>query len=375
MLKHGLLFIVGMSFACGPVLSSPLSDATVFTWDQSDYGISFSLVGPFGAVEDFVHQGGRSGHVYLCRMCRDCVVTCDKLVMARFAPKEVSDSSLETYTLQYEPRFKNARGLVVETTKRISLGDVPALLIRFSNTSNEPAGDLPSKGKGCWLVADANGLRYKILAFDMTGGDLVNDAQLGGVFKTLKITDMQGRPPPIVTDPPRYKPIDFNAKDLTTFGVTLGEKLDLSTSRAAKQQIIVGDQKYPFGTNNGIAEFTKALDGSASALEIFAQYHEGIIDEIHVVTRNDYFFKYLRDELNRRTTRSKTDQDFDDYTLKFGGFPVRISLLRASEGRQAHIYFRRDDLIQKAVEAYQCSAEFQKEKEKETQAERDATRP
>jgi hypothetical protein len=330
----------------------------MFTWDQSDYGISFSLAGPYGGVEDSVHQGERTGHIYLCRMNRETQIFGDKWIIVRFAPKATNEPPLESYALLDEPRLKGASKIVVESKKSIFLGSVPALLFLFSNESDEPILDLRAKCRGYWLVADANGLRYKVMASDEQRGDVLNDAELGSVLKTLKITDMHGQPPPVITNPPRYRQIDFNANSLTTFGVTLGEKLEISTTRADKQGIQFPGVDYAFGTNNGQAQFPKGLDGSTSAIGVFAMYHNDIIDEIEVITRDDYFYKYLRDELNHRTN-STVFVTNGEYTVNFGGRPVRISM-SGGEGRQDHIFFRRDDLIKKGVEAYQQSERIRK---------------
>ncbi len=340
-----------MLLLTGVPISGHAEETPVFNWNQTDYGISFSLAGPYGGIEDSVHQGERTGYIYLCRMNRETRVFGDKWVIVRFAPKDTNEPPFESYTLKDEPRLKNASSVIVESMKSISLGDVPAKLFFFVNNSSEPINDLPAKGKGYWLVADANGLRYKVMALDTKSGDVLNDVELGGVLKTLKVTDMHGKPPPVITDPPRYRPIDFNATSLTTFGVTLGEKLGISTMRADKQGIPIPTVVYAFGTNNGQAQFPKGLDGSTSALGIFTQYHDDIVDEIEVITRDDYFYKYLRDELNRRTN-STVSVTNGEYTVNFGGYPVRISM-SGGEGRQDHIFFRRDDLIKNAVEAYE----------------------
>ena len=335
MIKQKLLCLIGILFVPSLAFSNFASETNVLNWNEPDYGISLSLVGPYNGGRANISQGERTGYAYIFRIPSEPgAIIGYKYMVVRFAPRETNDPPLGFYSLKADSCFHNLPNIIVESRKPIFVGAVPALLISFTNNSEEPSGDLWRKGSGYWIVADANGLRYKILAFDAKGGNALLDKELGGVLKTLKITDMHGQPPPVDTNPPRYKHIDFNATSLTTFGVTLGETLDALLARAAKQGILV---MYP-ENRNGLAQLQQSLDGSTSALDIFAQYHDGIIDEIHVVTRDDYFFKYLRDELNRRTNSTVTMTN-GEYTLKFGGCPVRISMA-GGEGRQDHIFFQ-----------------------------------
>jgi hypothetical protein len=354
MTKQKLLRLIGILFVPSLACSIFASETNVFNWNEPDYGISLSVVGPYNGARANISQGERTGNSYIFRTPSEPgAVIGYKYVAIRFAPKNTNDPPLEFYSLKADSSFNNLLNIIVESKKPIFVGAVPAFLFTFTNNSEGPTGDLFSKGRGYWIVADANGLRYKILAFDAKGGNALLDVELGSVLKTLKITDMHGQPPPVDTDPPRYKHIDFSATSLTTFGVTLGETFDALLARAAKQSIFVMNSRYEDGNNTGMAQFQQSLDGSTSALMIFAQYHDGIIDKIEVVTRDDYFFKYLRDELNHRTNSTVTMAN-GEYTLKLGGYPVRISMA-GGEGRQDHIFFSRDDLITKAIEAYERS--------------------
>ena len=336
MMKQKLLLLVETLFVLSLACSIYASETNVFNWNEPDYGISLSLVGPYNGVRADISQAERTGYSYIFRTPSEPgAVIGDKYVAVRFAPINTNDPPLELYSLKADSSFNNLLNVIVESKQPIFVGAVPAMLFTFTNNSEGPTGDLLfSKGRGYWIVADANGLRYKILAFDAKGGNALLDVELGSVLKTLKITDMHGQPPPVDTEPPRYKHIDFSATSLTTFGVTLGETLDALLARAAKQDILV---MYP-GNNDGLAQLQQSLDGSTSALMIFAQYHDRVIDEIEVITRDDYFFKYLRDELNHRTNSTVTMTN-GEYTLKFGGHPGRISMT-GGEGRQDHIFFQ-----------------------------------
>jgi len=355
MIKQKFLRLIGILYFPSLAFSIFASETNVFNWNEPDYGISLSLVGPYNGARAQISQGERTGFAYIFRTPSEPgAVIGYKYVAVRFAPRGTNDPPLEFYSLKTDSSFNNLLSIGIESKKPFFIGHVPALLFAFTNNSEGPTGDLFSKGRGYWIIADANGLRYKILAFDAKGGNALLDVELGSVLKTLKITDMHSQPPPVDTDPPRYKYIDFSATSLTTFGVTLGETLDALLARAAKRDIIV---MYP-GNNDGVAQLQQSLDGSTSALAIFAQYHNSIIDKIEVVTRDDYFFKYLRDELNHRINSTVTMTN-GEYTLPFGGYLVRISMA-GGEGRDDHIYFSRDGLITKAVEAKKTSQRSEK---------------
>ena len=152
-----------------------------YTWDKSEFGIKFTVVGPYAFLREKISPEKKEGEVAFMREGMG------KRVYASFSPLKETDLPLDKVTVEgILPPIKNTK---TESVKTIELGKIPAVLIVFFY---EEPGDKPVKrGSGYLIVSDLNGLRYIVCALNWAGNDPTQDKELGGIIKTLEITEVQ----------------------------------------------------------------------------------------------------------------------------------------------------------------------------------------
>ena len=149
------------------------------TWDRSEFGIKFTLVGPYVFVGDRADAKGKTGSVGFIREGKA------KSGRASFAPLTKADSPLDEVRVEKHKQLSALKNIKTESQKSIKAGHTPAILIVFSY---DPFGPKRTRrGSGYLVLADVNGLRYTVWALSMTGGDPTQDKEFSGILSTLDI--------------------------------------------------------------------------------------------------------------------------------------------------------------------------------------------
>lgn len=167
---------------------------------------------------------------------------------------------------------------------------------------------------------------------------------------------------------PKFEKIDFNLPVLRTFGLELGANIERFKSIGKSKDIRIFTSMNPLNKRVGSVEFTKPLDGCTDALSLKASILDNIIYQIHITTRTDSFYNYLRNELNSRTKPEAVSkkEGFDDYMATFGETRIRISIFNR-RAVNSHIYFIIDPKLEIANEIYEASQrEYYERKNKES---------
>lgn len=153
------------------------------SWDKSEFGMKFTIEGPYAFIADTTNAKKKTGSVWFMREGKG------KRGAASFAPLQASDSPLDKITVEKEKHLAPLKNIKTESKKSITAGKTPAALIVFSY--DEPGPKRDNRGSGYLVAADLNGIRYTIFVLNMKGNDPVEDKELGGIIKTLEITKAQ----------------------------------------------------------------------------------------------------------------------------------------------------------------------------------------
>lgn len=166
---------------------------------------------------------------------------------------------------------------------------------------------------------------------------------------------------------PKFEKIDFSLPVLRTFGLELGADIDRFKSIGKSKNIKIFTSMNPLDKRVGSVEFTKPLDGCTDALSLKASILDNKIYRIHITTRTDVFYNYLRNELNSRTKPESVPkkEGFDDYIVTFGETRIRISIFKR-RAINSHIYFIIDPQLEIANDIYKTAQrEYYERKNKE----------